>query len=75
MFSSKELLNNTLVGVVENDYVLKVFNLDASVISGSVTVEFKASTLDSGSFVLDSIEIDYVSNNGNDVSILTEYSY
>ena len=59
----------------EHHIKLKVFNLDASVISGSVTVEFKASTLDSGKFVLDSIEIDYVSNNGNDVSILTEYSY
>lgn len=75
MFTSTELVGNTLKAVVENDYVFTVFGLEASKVEGSVAVEFKATALESGALVLNSVEIDYVSSNGNDVSISTLYSY
>lgn len=73
MFSSLDLAETTLKGVVSNDSVLKVFGISSDVIDGDVKIEFTVSSLTD--IKVETVELNYVSINGNDVEIVCTYSY
>lgn len=73
MFSSLDLADTSLKGVVSNDSVLKVFGINSDSIDGNVEIEFNVSSLTD--IKVESVELNYVSTNGNDVEIVCTYSY
>ncbi len=73
MFSYLDLKGTTLNGLVANDLVLKVFGISSDIIDGDVKIEFTVSSLTD--IKVESVELNYVSTNGNDIEIVCTYSY
>lgn len=73
MFSSITLNQLKLNAVVKNSDVYAVFGINANEINGDVSITFTLSSLDP--VEIKSVEIEYVSTSGNDVEVVTSYTF